>query len=128
MAGPVFLVIASSALGAGWDTISSGSVTVESVGPSTLIPGASGAWVLYAPTLSVDCPPPPGCYSTTQRIHYDFNCAPRCTVLTERVSMDLNGTIVKHEVLEAAPRYAPAYGAGAGQVLDTFCGPLRDRD
>jgi len=128
MAGATFLVIASSACGAGWDAFSSGSVTVESLGPSSLIPGASGAWVLYAPTLSVDCSPPRSCYAKTQRIHYDFSCAPRYTVMTERVSMDLNGTIVKHEVLEVAPRYTPAYGAGAGQVLDTFCGPLLDRD
>ena len=56
---------------------------------------------------------PRGCYAKTQRIHYDFNCAPRYTVMTERVSMDLNGTIVKHEVLEAAPRYTPAFGVGA---------------
>lgn len=40
--------------------------------------------------------------------------------------MDLNGTIVTHEVLEAAPRYTPAYGAGTSQVVDTFCGPLFD--
>jgi len=79
-------------------------------------------------TLSVDCSPPRGCYAKTQRIHYDFNCAPRYTVMTERVSMDLNGTIVKHEVLEAAPRYTPAFGVGALQVLETFCGPLFDRD
>jgi len=129
IAGLAFLVIAPNALGAaGWDSISSGLVTVESFGPSKLISGAGGAWVLYAPTLSVDCSPPRGCYAKTQRIHYDFNCAPRYTVMTERVSMDLNGTIVKHEVLEAAPRYAPALGVGARQVLDTFCGPLFDRD
>lgn len=79
-------------------------------------------------TLSVDCSPPRGCYAKTQRIHYDFNCAPRYTVMTERVSMDLNGTIVKHEVLEAAPRYTPAFGVGALQVLETLCGPLFDRD
>ena len=108
IAGLVFLVIASNGLGAGWDSNSSGLVTVESFGPSKLISGAGGAWVLYAPTLSVDCSPPPGCYAKTQRIHYDFNCAPRYTVMTERISMDLNGTIVKHEVLEAAPRYTPA--------------------
>ena len=129
IAGLAFLVSASNAWGAtGWDSISSGSVNVESLGPSKLISGAGGAWVLYAPTLSVDCSPPRGCYANTQRIHYDFSCAPRYTVMTERVSMDLNGTIVKHEVLEAAPRYTPTYGAGTGPVLDTFCGPLFERD
>ena len=129
IAGLAFLVIASNALGAaGCDSIASGSVTVESVGPPQLISGASGAWVLHAPTLSLDCSPPRACYAKTQRIQYDFSCAPRYTVMTERVSMDLDGTIVKHEVLEAAPRYTPACGAGAGQVLDTYCGPLFDRD
>ena len=58
MVGAVFLVIASGALEAGWDAIPSGSITVESVAPSNLISGAGGAWVLYVPTLSVDCSPP----------------------------------------------------------------------
>jgi len=127
--GLAFIVIASNAVGAaGWDSIPSGLVTVESLGPPTLIAGAGGAWVLYSPTLSVDCSPPRGCYAKTQRIHYDFSCAPRYTVMTERISMDLNGTIVNHELWETAPRYAPAPGAGASQVLDTVCGPLFDRD
>ena len=56
MAGAAFLIIASSASGAGWDAISSESVTVESFGPSSLISGASGAWVLYAPACGLLTP------------------------------------------------------------------------
>lgn len=41
--------------------------------------------------------------------------------------MDLNGTIVKHEVRDAVPRYVQSYDAGAIRVLETFC-PLPDRD
>jgi hypothetical protein len=107
---------------------SSGPVTVDmsSVGASKRIAGANGVWVLYAPTLSVDCAPPRGCYAKTQRSYYDFSCAPRYAVLVELNSMDLNGTVVKHEVVEAAPAYTPAYDYAAAQVLDTFC-PLPDR-
>ena len=129
IAGAAFAVIASNAPGAApLDSISSssGSVTVASLGPSTLIAGVGGAWVLYAPTLSVECSPPRGCYAKTQRIHYDFSCSPRYIVLTERISMDLNGTIVKHEVRDA-PTYTPSYDAGALRVLDTVC-PLPNRD
>jgi hypothetical protein len=129
IAGAAFVVIASNVPGAATldsISISSGSVSVKSLGPSTLIAGVGGAWVLYAPTLSVDCSPPRGCYAKTQRIHYDFSCAPRYIVLTERISMDLNGAIVKHEV-QNAPTYTPSYDAGAMQVLDTFC-PLPGRD
>jgi hypothetical protein len=35
----------------------------------------------------------------------------RYIVLTERISMDLNGAIVKHEVRDA-PTYAPSYDVG----------------
>ena len=83
--------------------------------------------MLYTPALSVDCSPPRGCYAKTQRIHYDFSCAPRYIVLTERISMDLNGTIINREVRDAAPSYTPAYDAGTMQVLDTFC-PLPTRE
>jgi len=98
---------------------------IESLGPPALLARADGAWVLYSPTLSVDCSPPRGCYAKTQRIHYDFSCAGRYAVTTERISMDLNGNIVKHERLEFAG-LTPSYDAGAVLLLDTFC-PLPDR-
>jgi hypothetical protein len=126
-----FVLIASTGAlrAAGWDSIPSASdaVTVESFGLSKRMTRASGAWVLYAPTLSVDCSPPRGCYARTQRIHYDFSCSPRYALMTERISMDLNGTIVKHEVLDAAASYPASYDAAAVRVLDTFC-PIPSRD
>ena len=116
---------------AGWDSIPTfpGSFAVEMnlPGPSTRIAGASGVWVRYAPTLSVDCSPPRGCYANTQRIYYNFSCTPRYIILLERISIDLNGTIVKHEVQEAAPTYTLAHDGVATWVLDAFC-PLPDRN
>lgn len=126
----VLVTLASTGLvAAGWDSIptSSDSVTVESFGPATVMAHADGALVPYAPALSVDCAPPRGCYAKTQRIHYDFRCAPLYAVMTERISMDLNGNIIKHEVLNATKAYSPTYDAGAMRVLATFCG-VRDRD
>jgi hypothetical protein len=120
---------APAALAANWESLPnvSAAVTVESLGPSALLERADGAWVLYAPTLSVDCSPPRGCYARTQRIHYDFSCSPRYAVMTERISMDIGGAIVKHELLERTAAFAPSYDAGATSVLDAFC-PLAPRE
>lgn len=118
------------ALAGGWDSVPSSSdlITVESLGRPSVLANADGAWVLYAPTLSVDCSPPRGCYAKTQRIHYDFSCSPRYAVMTERISMDLKGTILKQEVLQGPARYVPSYDAGAASVLQTFCPPPPGRE
>jgi hypothetical protein len=42
--------------------------------------------------------------------------------------MDLNGTVVKHEVLDGSARYTPSYDAGAIRVLESFCPPPPTRD
>ena len=111
-----------------WDSLApfSAGVAVESIGPPGMLARGDGAWVLYSPTLSVDCSPPRGCYAKTQRIHYDFSCFGRYAVITERISMDLNGNVVKHERFDAAAGLTPSYDAGAILLLDTFC-PLPDR-
>ena len=100
------------------------AIETDSLGPSARIPGATGVWVRFAPTLSVDCSPPRGCYANTQRLYYAFSCSPRYAVLAERISMDLNGTVIKRETTEA---YTTAIDAPAALVLDAYC-PLRDRD
>src|SRR5262249_30090896 len=115
-----------------WDSIPTfaGPITIEtnSVGPSTRIAGASGVWVLHSPTLSVDCSPPRGCYANKQRIWYNFSCAPRYAIAMERLSMDLNGTLIKREVRDAASAtYTAGSDAGAVRVLDAFC-PRRERE
>jgi hypothetical protein len=46
--------------------------------------------------------------------------------MVERISMDLNGNVVKHEVVEPAAGYVRAYDAGAAAVLDTCC-PIPER-
>ena len=81
-------------------------------------------FMTFTPTLSVDCSPPRGCYASTQRIQYNFNCAPRYAVAVERISMDLNGNVLKHEIPES---YVVSNDEAANRVLSTFCGP-RDRD
>jgi len=127
IAGAAFAAIAPDTASFGaWDSMSSasGSITVESAAPSTRIAGATDVWVKYAPTLSVDCSPPRACYATTQRIRYDVSCVPRYVVMSERISMDLNGTIVKHELGSAN---TIAYDAAAIRVLDTLC-PRPGRD
>src|SRR5262245_8303480 len=111
---------------AGSDSVpgASGPIDIEtnSLGPSTRIAGASSVWIRYTPTLSVDCSPPRGCYAATQRILYNFSCKPRYAVLMERISMDLNGAIIKHEVSDT---YGPADDPAAIRVLNKFCS-LRD--
>jgi hypothetical protein len=122
IAGAAFVVIASNVPGAATldsISISSGSVSVKSLGPSTLIAGVGGAWVLYAPTLSVDCSPPRGCYAKTQRIHYDFSCSPRYIVLTERISMISMGPSSSTKCGTRPPmrRHTTRGYAGIGHVL-----------
>lgn len=97
------------------------AVDAGTFGPSLRVPGAVGAWVQYAPGLSVDCSPPRGCLANTQRLHYVFNCAPRYAVLVERISYDLNGNVVNHEVRDLAAGYGIAYDGGANAVLAAFC-------
>lgn len=114
----------AGASAASWDlppTAGPFAVDTGTLGPSLRVPGAVGAWVQYAPGLSVDCSPPRGCLANTQRLHYVFNCAPRYAVLVERISYDLNGNIVNHEVRDLAAGYGIAYDGGANAVLAAFC-------
>lgn len=118
------LAIASGALrAASWESIPtiSGTITIEAdtLGPSAQIAGATGVWIQYAPSLSVDCSPPRGCYASRQRIHYTFSCTPRYAILTARTSFDLNGAILKHETLGMP---AASNDEAANRVLTAFCG------
>lgn len=87
--------------------------------PSTRFAGAFAIWMQYSYAISVDCSPPRACYAKTQVINYHFRCWPRYIVVAERISMDLNGDIVNHEVLEPTP--VPVYEADH-DVLNRFCG------
>jgi hypothetical protein len=108
---------------ASWEAIPtfSGTIVIEpdTLAPSTRLPGANRVWIRYTPTLSIDCSPPRGCYASTQRIYYDFNCVPRYAVVIERVSMDLNGAVIKREMLAT---YAPPNDEAANRALNAFCG------
>ena len=113
---------------AGWEAIPtlSGTIVIESdiLGPATSLAGVSAVWVRYTPTLSVDCSPPRGCYASSQRIYYNFGCAPRYAVVVERISMDLNGAVLTQE---RPGTYAAASDEAANRVLNEFCG-ARERD
>lgn len=99
------------------------TIDASSLGPSPTYPGASSVWVLYDPPgMSFDCSPPRGCYAKTQRINYTFNCAPAYAVITERISYDLGGNVVNHEVQNIQSANPSTYDAGGRMVLSTYCG------
>ena len=100
------------------------ALDVGTVGPSLRFSGATGIWVTYSPSLSVDCSPPRGCYARTQRIQYVFNCSPRWAMPVERLSADLNGTVIKREVREEGEPYAVDADVAALVILETYC-PVR---
>ena len=105
-----------------WETTPafSGTVVIETdtLAPSAQLAGASGVWVRYTPSLSIDCSPPRGCYASSQRIYYNFSCAPRYAVVVERISMDLNGAVLKRET---PGTYAAANDEATKRVLKEFC-------
>ena len=90
---------------------------------STRFVGADAIWVHHSYPISIDCRPPRGCYANSQVINYHFSCAPRYVAVVERISLDLNGNVVKHEVFEPGAAYE-LYTHG--DVVDRFCGPLPD--
>lgn len=94
---------------------------VEPMTPQIQTPAASGIWVQYAPSLSVDCSPPRGCYAATQYIFYSVDCVHRYAAMVERISLDLNGTILKHESFSP---YVLSDDETAVQTLKTVC-PVR---
>lgn len=124
----VLMIPCHATRAAPWESIPtfSGLIDIEldTLGPSGRIAGATGVWVRYTPTLSVDCSPPRGCYANTQRIYYNFNCRPRYAVAMERISMDLKGAVIKHEIFAI---YVTSNDEAAHRVLNAFCG-LPDRD
>ena len=62
------------------------------------------------------------------RFHYDFRCSPWKAVLTEVIAMDINGAIVKREVLQAPVSYVTAQDAAiATRIFETFCGLVPER-
>jgi hypothetical protein len=99
------------------------AIETNKLSPSTRFAGAFAIWVQYSYGISVDCSPPRACYAKTQVINYHFRCLPRYIVVAERISMDLNGNIVNHKVLEPTP--VPDYEAD-NEVLNRFCGPPQD--
>ena len=87
--------------------------------------GADAIWLHDSYPMSIDCRPPRGCYAKSQLINYHFSCAPRYVVVAERISMDLNGDVIKHEVLELGVKSELGLYT-SGEVVERFCGPLPD--
>jgi hypothetical protein len=121
----VAAIVSTTLAAADWDRGPSSTAEVyvdtNTVGPSMRFAGASGVWVIYSPTMSVDCSPPRGCLANRQYIYYVFSCSPRYAIPIERVSMDLNGTVINHEVRDQAYGYGTAVDGGAVRVLNTYC-------
>ena len=123
----VVLLATGSAAAAPWEIMGAApevAIDTNSVGPSLRYPGTTGVWVTYSPSLSVDCGPPRGCYAKTQRIYYVFNCSPRYAMPVERISADLNGSIIKREARSDADVYSADADVGAWVIMETYC-PLR---
>jgi len=97
------------------------AIDTNTAGPSLRVPGATGVWVTYSPSMSVDCSPPRGCYAKTQRVYYVFNCSPRWAVPLERLSADINGTVVNREVRGEGDPYAADADVGAFVIMETYC-------
>ncbi len=125
VASAALALTCTCAVGAGWQLLPSAglSIDVNTIGPSTQYPGATGVWLDYAPGLSVDCSPPAGCYAYKQRIYYVFNCAPRWAAPIERISMNLNGNVVNRQTRDTSEPYAPQYDGGAALVFNAYCPP-----
>lgn len=125
------LLTAGSALAAPWEIMGGAPgimLETATVGPSLRYPGTTGIWVTYAPSMSVDCSPPRGCYARTQRIYYVFNCAPRYAMPLERISADINGSVIKHEFRTDADPYSADADVGAFVILETYCPVRGSRD
>jgi hypothetical protein len=119
-----FFLAAASALAAPWEINGAApevAIDTSTVGPSLRYPGTTGVWVTYSPSLSVDCSPPRACYAKRQRIYYVFNCSPRYAMPIERISADLNGSIIKQETRTDAEPYYPDADVGAFVILETYC-------
>jgi len=121
------LLAASSASAAPWEIRGAApevAIDISTIGPSLRYPGTTGVWVTHSPSLSVECSPPRGCYAKTQRIYYVFNCAPRYAMPVERLSTDINGSIIKQETRTGAEPYSADADVGAFVILETYC-PVR---
>jgi len=106
---------------------SSDGVPIETnrLTPSTRFVGAAAVWVYNSYPMSIECNPPRACYAKSQAINYHFSCGPRYIVVAERISMDLNGNVVNHQVLQPGAT-SGLNNASDIDMLDMFCGPLPD--
>ena len=101
-------------------------IKMGKLSPSTRFAGFLTIWWDHSYEMSVPCNLPRACYAKSQVINYHFRCWPRYIVAAEVISMDLNGNIVNHQVLEPMPM--PNYYVDADhEVLNRFCGPAPDR-
>ena len=120
----LWLAAVSPADAARWEVMGAApeiALDTSTVGPSLRFPGATGIWLTYSPSMSVDCSPPRGCYAKTQRIYYLFNCSPRWAVPAERISADINGNVISHELRQEGQPYSADADIAALVVLETYC-------
>jgi hypothetical protein len=91
---------------------------------SDWLDGADAIWLHYVYLMSVDCSPPRACYANSQLVNYHFSCVRGFIYVRERISMDLNGSVVNHQVFEPAP--PSPLDPSAAHAFATLCGPPDD--
>ena len=110
-----------------WPINSSEGIPIETnvLSQSNWLVGAYAIWLHYSYPLSIDCSPPRACYANSQLIHYHFNCLRGFIYIRERISMDLNGSVVKHEVFDQ-PTPLSGFDVATLNAGGRLCGPDPD--
>ena len=109
-----------------WPFNSTDGVPVETdkLAQSNWLAGASAVWLHHVYVMSVDCSPPRACYANSQLVNYHFSCGLGFIYVRERISMDLNGNVVNHQVFDFAPP-SPLDPSARG-AFARLCGPPDD--
>lgn len=99
----VFLALFAEACGAQVSRYTSASGTP--IEPNILtrsdwLDHANAVWLYHEYAISIDCSPPRACYAKYQLVNYHFNCHRGFVYVRERISMDLNGNVINHQVFE----------------------------
>ena len=88
---------------------------------SDWLDAANAVWLYHEYPMSIDCSPPRACYAKSQVVNYHFNCGRGFIYVRERISMDLNGSVVNHQVYEQ-PTLASPLNEGARDAGCRICG------
>ena len=125
-----FLAVSVSEPGARvWPIDSADGTPVETnvLAQSNWLVAAYAIWLYHEYPLSIDCSPPRACYAKSQLVNYHFNCVRGFIYVRERISMDLNGNVVNHQVFEQPTPTSPL-DAGVRDGFGHLCRSSADAD